>query len=99
VSCRQIDDASAAEAAADAPRHFPGFVQFLPRQTSRLADRARQPIEERIALKPSEVPPGEAGLRRHREMPVTGNPDTSRRFTRVGHADFVLGVVISSPVD
>ena len=55
----EIDDAPAAEDPPNPPRHFPGLVQFLARQTAGMAHRARQPIEQRVARKAPEIAIGE----------------------------------------
>ena len=47
----EIDDAPAAEQPPDTPRHLPGLVQLLARQTAGMAHRARHPIEQRVAGK------------------------------------------------
>src|SRR5262249_36786208 len=60
----EIDDASAAEEAAGAPRHFPGFVQLLAGEAARAADGAGDAIEERSPPKTSEIVRREARLRR-----------------------------------
>ena len=67
MSGGEIDDAAAAEEAADAPRHLPRFVQLLARQAARAAHRAGETIEERVARKPTQVVFCEAALRRVRE--------------------------------
>lgn len=46
MSSRQIDDAPASKEAAHPPRHLPCLVQLLARQAARVADGARQAIEE-----------------------------------------------------
>ena len=59
VSGAQIDDASAAEEPPHPPRHFPCLKQFLARQTSGVADRARDAMKQRVVWKTIEVPIGE----------------------------------------
>jgi len=63
MSGGQIDDASAAEDAPDAARHLPGFEQLLARQAARIAHRAPEAIEERVARKPPEITSGETSFR------------------------------------
>ena len=55
----EIDDASAAEQPAHAPRHLPCFVELLAREAARAADGAGQPIEERVTGKAREIAGGE----------------------------------------
>ena len=55
VSPTQVDDAPAAEEAADAPRHLPGFVEFLAGQAARVTDSPGHPVEKRGAGKPVEI--------------------------------------------
>ena len=62
MSRSQIDDATTSQPAADATRHFPGFVELLARQTARLAHRTRKTVEERVAGEPPDVMMGEPAL-------------------------------------
>ena len=55
VPAAQVEHASAAEQPPHAARHLPRLVQLLARQTSGLADRARQAIEKRVVRKPIDV--------------------------------------------
>ena len=63
MSAAQIDDAPAAKPPPDAARHLPGFVQLLARQTTGAADRSGEPIEQRVAAKPFEIPNGQTAAR------------------------------------
>lgn len=74
VSSRQIDDAAAAEDAADTPRHLPRFVQFFSRQATRVAHGARQTIEERVCQKPPQVVVGKAVFGRDGERRILQSP-------------------------
>jgi hypothetical protein len=56
----QVDDASATEETPHLSRHLPRFIKLLARQTSRVADGASQPVEERAAGKTIDVPIGQA---------------------------------------
>ena len=60
VAGSEIDDAAAAKQPPYASRNLPRLVQFLAWKTSRMADGAAQPIEERVAGKAREVVRGQA---------------------------------------
>lgn len=62
VAGSNVDDASAAKHAADAPCHFPRLVQFLAWQTSCVTDGPRQAVEQRGAGKPLQIVIGQATL-------------------------------------
>jgi hypothetical protein len=48
---REIDDATSAKMSAGPTRHFPRFIKLFARQTIRIANDARDAIEERLARK------------------------------------------------
>ena len=60
VSATQVDDASASKESPHPPRHLPRLIQLLARQTSRVADGARQTVEQRAARKTTDVTIGQA---------------------------------------
>lgn len=49
VAAGEIDDATSAKKAPHASSGFPGFVQFLPRQTAGFADSAADAVKQRVA--------------------------------------------------
>jgi len=63
VTTPKIDDAPAATHTPHAPRGFPGFEQFLPRQAAGVTDGAGQPMEQRVVGKASEIVIGQPVLR------------------------------------
>jgi hypothetical protein len=66
----EVDDAAAAEAAADATRDLPGFEQFFPRQAAGAAYDPRNPMEQRAAGEATEIVIRETGFRCSSEHPV-----------------------------
>jgi hypothetical protein len=58
-----VDHPSAAKAPAHASRHFPRFEQLFPRQTSGVADRTPNPIQQGLVRKAAEIEVGEAVFR------------------------------------
>ena len=77
VASAEVDDAAAAAHPPHPPRQLPGFVQLLARQAPGGADRAGDPIEQRLAGEPAEIVRREAAggpVREHRprSYPVAG---------------------------
>jgi hypothetical protein len=64
MSGAEIDDAAAAKQASYAPRHFPGLVQFLARQTPRMTYGTCQPMKQSLVGKPIEISIGQASAGR-----------------------------------
>jgi hypothetical protein len=54
-----VDDTAATKTAAHASRHFPGFVQLLPRQTAGLTYGSGQTIKQCVGGKPTEISSGQ----------------------------------------
>ncbi len=67
VSAAQVDDAAAAKEPPDASRDFPRLVQLFARQASRVTDRPRYAIEQRVGRKAIEVSIGQTSVGRSRE--------------------------------
>jgi len=63
VTTPKIDDAPAATHTPHAPRGFPGFEQFLPRQAAGVTDGAGQPMEQCVVGKAPEIVIGQPVLR------------------------------------
>src|SRR5262245_2748998 len=59
----QIDNASTAEAPADAACDFPSFEELFPRQAARGADGARDAMEMRVVGEAGEIVAGETRFR------------------------------------
>lgn len=55
MSGRQIDYSSTTKQPARAMRHFPGLVEFLPRQAAGLAHRAGDPVEQGFTREAVEI--------------------------------------------
>jgi hypothetical protein len=68
----EIHDAAAAKETPHAPGGFPGFVQYLARQTSGVTHRPRNTIEKRVAWKAAKITIGEPTPRRGRERHTRG---------------------------
>jgi hypothetical protein len=62
MASRQVDDAAASKEAPRTAGNLPGFVKFLPRQASRRADSAGDPIERPLRWKTPEIAPGQTAL-------------------------------------
>ena len=67
MPAREVDHASPAKEPPGPPRHLPGLVEFLPRQASGVADRARDAVEQAVTGESSQVAIGEAALGRVRK--------------------------------
>jgi len=60
VASGNINNTSTAEHSPRSAGHFPGFVQLFSRQTSSVAERPADAIEEGRARKPAEVMVGQS---------------------------------------
>ena len=63
VAGAEIDDSPAAKDPARAPRHLPGLIELLARQTPRVAHGTRHAVEQRLAREAFEIPIRQPGPR------------------------------------
>src|SRR5829696_4909538 len=83
MSSANIHDASAAKTTTHEASHFQGLVQLLARQASGLTHRSREPVEQVVGWKATEIPSGQPSARRRREHQDT----LARRATKVQCCD------------
>ena len=79
-------DVQHAASPADSPHassHFPGFVQFLPRETTDTAQHPADPVEQRVARESAEIMCRQPAVRSCREIHRPILPATEERNDRV----------------